>query len=370
MSGIDAAAAAFSKDMGGDAPPVSHTNVATEAGDLDVSDVFARRQIEGDTEAGGDDTPADGEVQEEVVPPRKGEEPDPDADPLYDEPETDPKKVDEEDEDEEADPDADPKDGEVVDLDPDLQVTVTVDGEEKVVTVAEALEGYIRTETFYQRLNEVDEIKKVLRTETGTLIEQRKEAIALLSELEEDMTSLLPDEPDWDKLYAEKPTEARGIQKNWEIYQKKIVSVREKRGEQQRKLQQDNNARIVEFATSEKAKFDNMAENRHWKTDPKKKDKDLAAMVRTAKSLGFTNEEIAGTLDARMLTILLRASKYDRMTANKPKLAPKGIKTAKPGAGTGRGVRTAQRGLGRAQQQLARSGRVDDAAAVFQTLIK
>lgn len=371
MSGIDEAADAFSADMNGGAKPAARTiEAATEAGDIDISDVFSRREKEHDVEAGGDDELT---TEEQAARRVEGRENADEVDPLYGDEEDDAekgKKDDKEgDEDEEIDED-DAEKGEAVDLDPDTLVTITIDGEEKEVSLGEALDGYIRTETFYQRLNEVDEGKKVLFAEGAKLLEDRKQAIQMLADLETDLTELMPDEPDWDKLYAEKPTEARGIQKQWEGYKRQLDGIRAKRKEQQGKLQEESNQRIINFAKSETAKFENLVENRHWKTDAKKKEKDLASMARTAKSVGFTDDEIRGTLDSRMLTILLRASKYDRMTANKPKLAPQGKKPTKPGAGSGRSVRTAQRGIGRAQQQLSRSGKVDDAAAVFAEIIK
>jgi hypothetical protein len=370
MSGIDEAAAAFSADMGGPKPAARTVETATEASDLDITDVFGNHQHEDDVQAGGDEIPTDDEAAAEVEArkPAKDEE----KDPLYDEEEDpDAEKGDGEDDDNEEDDEKDDKDdAEEVALDPDLEVTVIVDGKETQVPLSEALDGYIRTETFHQRLSEVNEVKKVLRDESGKLLEDRKQAIQMLTDLEEDLKGLMPDEPDWDKLFAEKPQEARGIQRQWEAYKGQLQTIRTKREGLRQEAQEREAKRIVEFAVEEREKFENMPENRHWATDPKKKEKDLASMVRTAKSLGFTDDEIRGTLDSRMLTILLRASKYDRMTANKPKLAPRGVKPAKPGAGNGPAVRTTRRGIGRAQQQLSRTGRVDDAAAVFAEIIK
>jgi hypothetical protein len=71
-----------------------------------------------------------------------------------------------------------------------------------------------------------------------------------------------------------------------------------------------------------------------------------------------------------MLQVLLKASKYDRMMAAKPKPVirqPQG-KPIAPGAGSAK-QRTAQKGVSSAMKRLNRTGRLDDAAVVFDQLL-
>jgi hypothetical protein len=89
-------------------------------------------------------------------------------------------------------------------------------------------------------------------------------------------------------------------------------------------------------------------------------------MSRTAKAVGFTDQEINGILDSRYMEVLLKASKYDRMMANKPKPVQNGPKALRPGAGASR---TAPKGTGKASARLARTGSVRDAADFFKTII-
>jgi hypothetical protein len=43
------------------------------------------------------------------------------------------------------------------------EVELTVDGEPVTVSLQEALQGYVRTETFHRRMNQLDEAKKIVR---------------------------------------------------------------------------------------------------------------------------------------------------------------------------------------------------------------
>jgi hypothetical protein len=92
-----------------------------------------------------------------------------------------------------------------------------------------------------------------------------------------------------------------------------------------------------------------------------------AAMARTAKALGFTDKELKGRYaDAKILHAIYKAAKWDQLQAGKS-AAVSGMKTVppvlKPGA-----VQTgaaAERKTQDARMRLKKSGRVEDAAALF-----
>jgi hypothetical protein len=92
-------------------------------------------------------------------------------------------------------------------------------------------------------------------------------------------------------------------------------------------------------------------------------------MRRTGLTAGFTEEELSQVYDSRMLQVLLKASKYDRMMAAKPKpvVRPQG-KPITPGAGSAKS-RTAQSGVTSAMKRLNKTGSIDDAAVVFDQII-
>lgn len=92
-------------------------------------------------------------------------------------------------------------------------------------------------------------------------------------------------------------------------------------------------------------------------------------MRRTASGAGFTDYEVATVYDPRMLTVLLKASKYDRMTANRPQavVSDRG-RTLTPGAATPLG-NAPRKGIDDAQRRLAQSGKIQDAVDVFRRIL-
>jgi hypothetical protein len=70
-----------------------------------------------------------------------------------------------------------------------------------------------------------------------------------------------------------------------------------------------------------------------------------------------------------MLKVLLKASKYDRMMASKPKPVVRQVaKPIPPGTGSAK-QRTVQKGVTSAMKRLNRTGSVEDAAAVFDQIL-
>jgi hypothetical protein len=104
--------------------------------------------------------------------------------------------------------------------------------------------------------------------------------------------------------------------------------------------------------------------------DPKVLDREIQSMRKTALSAGFTEQEVAEVYDPRMLNILRKASKYDRMMTAKPKaVIPGKGKTLTPGSVNGKQVRSDRKGIDAAQRNLAASGRVDDMAEFFRKIL-
>jgi hypothetical protein len=242
------------------------------------------------------------------------------------------------------------------------EFTVMVDGEEQNISLREALDGGIRQRTFDQRMNKVAEATRIVQVEAGKVVEQKQQAAAMLAEAEEVMKSLIPDEPNWDELFASDPKAARDIQKQYETFNSKVQEIRAKREEAAKAAAKEAETATVEYAQQEYPKFAKAAK---WKSQ-KDAQKDIQSMRRTALSVGFSEQEVASVLDSRMLQILLKASKYDRMMAAKPKAVNTKKAAVSPGAGS---KRTASKGIVRAQKALSKTGSVEDAANVFSQII-
>jgi hypothetical protein len=223
------------------------------------------------------------------------------------------------------------------------EVQVTVDGEPKTVKLKEALEGYIRTETLHKRLNEIDETKKIVQRVAADAVQNYEYSMGLAKEIEAHLDALVPKEPDWDAEFQKNPARARELQKYYEQVKGFKATLKGRLGEAAKKQAESDAVQLA---------------------------KDLQAMRRTALTEKFSEEEIAQVYDSRMLNILLKASKYDRMMAARPKPVQRvRSKPIAPGAGSAR-TRTAQRGVSTAMKQLNKTGSIEDAAVVFDELIR
>jgi hypothetical protein len=247
------------------------------------------------------------------------------------------------------------------------KVEVTVDGEPVEVSIKEALEGYVRTETFHRRMNQLDEAKKIVRRAASDAVHNYEYSMNIAKQMEEYMKQVIPPEPDWDKEFQADPAKARELQRYYEKANAFKTSMKTQMDEASKKMAESNTAQLAAFAEEEAGKFE--AANRKQWTDPKKKAKDLTSMRKTGLASGFTEEELSQVYDSRMLQVLLKASKYDRMMAAKPKpVVKQSSKPISPGAGSAR-QRTAHKGVSSAMKRLNRTGSIEDAAVVFDQII-
>jgi hypothetical protein len=374
---IEQAAAAFDADMGRsvstvvkDPKQAPAEPIFSNLGDMEVDDDSPAR-------GGGDDAPtaeelrARGKKSQERQPPKADED---DAYEGFTDEELealgmDPRPKGDEESDEDEDDQGDEKRGEGDDEDEDellaREFTVMVDGEETKVSIKDALKNYSHREAVDRRMNFVEQGKLAVAEEARNVMAARSKVIEQLTEAEEILKALLPVEPNWDELFAKDPVNARNLQKQYEMFQGKIEEIRGKRSKVEGEGQQQDVSQTVAYRNTEAKKFFNIAK---W-DNAKARDKDLASMTRTALSTGFSEDEVKQVLDSRMLHILLKASKYDRMMAARPKPTNtrQQQKPASPGAPR---TRTAPKGNDRAVKHLQRTGSIDAAIPVFADILK
>jgi len=359
--GIDEAAAAFDAEISSQRPasPRAKSNGDGEEraarptesmfpnlGNLEVDD-------ESPAKGGGDDDPEDAIYSEDEEGFEESEDEVDDADDAGE----GKKKEEDEDEDEDAE-----------DEDLSVKYKITVDGEEKEVSVKEALEGYIRTETFHKRLSEIGENQQIINRAAAEVVQNYEYAKQMVDLMEGQLKELVPPEPDWDELFKADPAKARNLQKYYQQVETFKETLKKQREDANTKLTEHQNAQLKVYADQESLRF-NRLNQKNWGTDPKKKLKDIQSMRRTALQEGFTEEEVKQVFDSRMLMVLLKASKYDRMIAARPRPVQRTVagKTVTPGSGN---KRTGRKGLTVAMKTLARTGSIHDAAPVFDEILR
>jgi len=285
---------------------------------------------------------------------------------LFPEQETD-EEVDEEGEDDDAlraqaeeEPDEEEK-PEPTALDLDQVVRVSVDGQEAEVSLKEALSGYVRTETFHKRLNQLQQVAQEVEQERAVLAQGRDYYAGLIPALLQQLYSLQPQEPDWDKLYAEDANSAAQLERQWRGYREKVQALAQ---EHQRTTQEQQREQARQQAIFEDTQRRQLSQWVPEWTDNKRWDRDRKSMIRTAQAVGYSEAELGQLRDARPTMILLWASRYLELMRNKPKPARTQQGALRPGAISSRGA--APNGLGRAEKRLQRSGSVRDAARAFE----
>jgi len=258
-------------------------------------------------------------------------------------------------------------DGEEGGDDEDPIYEVTIDGEKAEVPLTEALNGYIRQETFHKRLNQLEDVKKVLRVEAQKVTEAQTRYTKLIDELNEHVSALVPKEPDWDAEFKANPEAARALQKRYEQLKSIRSELAEKR-EKTLKEQQDAAERETkEWIDGENAKV--MANNPRWR-DERVMQADLASMMQTALSAGFEQQEVLTTHDSRMIAILLKAAKFDRIMGRAPK-PPKTKGNERPSKSRNSVPnRSGNKGNGKAFTRLQKTGSVEAAGEFFTSLIR
>ena len=244
--------------------------------------------------------------------------------------------------------------------------TVKVDGKEVSVTLDELQKGYSRTQDYTRKTQQIAEVRKQAEQETQAVRAEREQYAQLLGALQAQLQSSEP-QVDLERLYHEDPIE-------W-VRQKEVMRERQEKlgaiqSEQQRLSQvaqyEQQRAMEAQFASQQEALLAALPE---WK-DSKRAKAEKALVIESAKAAGFSDEDLKSVYDHRLVLLLRKAALFDQMVSKRQGIKPvtnNGPRPAKPGA-AGRVSTTSE--VTRAQQRLAKTGRVDDAADAIYKLLR
>jgi hypothetical protein len=245
--------------------------------------------------------------------------------------------------------------------------TVKVDGKEVEVTLDELQKGYSRTQDYTRKTQQIAEVRKHAEAELQAVRAEREQYAHLLGALEAQVQQATQPNIDWERLYQEDPIEwvrqrevmRENQEKSAAIQSEKQrlfqLSQQEQMQQHQMVLQQEQEALVAAIP--------------EWK-DSKKAAAEKAMLVQFGQKAGFSPDELKNVLDHRAVVLLRKAALYDQMVSKRGQIKPvtnNGPRPAKPGA-AGR-VSNNTEAL-RAQQRLAKTGRVDDAADAIYKLLK
>ena len=256
---------------------------------------------------------------------------------------------------------------EVEELEEQPVYRVTVDGNEIEVTQDELLNGYSRQQDYTRKTQELANQRKLIEQQAQEL--QQRDAIyaQLLPKMEAQLKGELVNEPDWSSLYDDDPIAYVREKQIWDEKKEKLtaVSAEQQRLQQEAYVQQQQQ---IAYIVQE-------GQQRILQIIPEWKNAEIASKEKSAirdygiNVLGYSAQEMDAIYDYRALLGLRNAwlnSKTVEATKKKPtQKAP--ARVARPGSTSRKkSLAPAQR----AKQVLAKTGKVQDAAKVFEQFLK
>ncbi len=307
------------------------------------------------------------DTQEEAVIEEAEDVIEPEIDELEEQDEEDTEELVDEDDLEFDDEEDGEEETEVEELEEQPVYRVTVDGSEIEVTQDELINGYSRQQDYTRKTQELANQRKTIEQQAQEL--QQRDAIyaQLLPKMEAQLKGELVNEPDWDSLYNDDPIAFVREKQLWDEKKEKL------------KAAEAENARLAQesYAQQQEQIAQQVQEGQQkileiipeWKNAEVAQKEKLAIRDYGINVLGYLPQEMDAIYDYRALLGLRNAwlnSKTVEATKKKPtQKAP--ARVARPGTTTRKkSVAPAKR----AKQVLAKSGKVQDAAKVFEQFLK
>ena len=243
-------------------------------------------------------------------------------------------------------------------------------GEEKEVTLDELVKGYQLGADYTKKTTEVAEQRKANDAERAA-IEEAKYArdtyAQRLQAIEQFITSQTPQE---DLSYLKENDPIGYAVKVAELSEKKD-QLNAIRAEQYRigQIQQSEQAQAMQQRVAQEAQ--KLTAILPEFSDPTKGETVRKEIRNYGKTLGFTDEELSQVYDSRHVVTLHKAMMYDKLQKSKPSVtkkvneAPKMLK-----AGSANTKANNKETIKKQSQQLRQTGRVRDAAALFEQFLE
>ncbi len=243
---------------------------------------------------------------------------------------------------------------------------VTVDGSEIEVTQDELINGYSRQQDYTRKTQELANQRKTIEQQAQDLSQRDALYKQLLPKMEAELQASMVDEPDWKTLVDEDPVAYVREQQIWNEKKEKLEATKAERQRLEKEAYEEQQKQLVQFVQEGQKKLLEIVPE--WKNAEVAQKEKLAIRDYGINVLGYAPQEMDAIYDYRALLGLRNAwlnSKTVEATKKKPtQKAP--ARVARPGT-TNRPKSAAP--VKKAKQRLAKSGKVQDAAKVFEQLI-
>ena len=249
----------------------------------------------------------------------------------------------------------------------DEKFVVKVDGKEIEVPKDELIRGYQREADYTRKTQKLAEERKLVESEFQQVRGEREQYSQILGQLQQKLQELQPQEPDWNRLEVEDPTE---YARQWTSHQRRQQQVYAVQAEQER-LNQMRQAELQKTLQQVMAtEVSRLKEKIPEWSSPEKAKEEGKALMEYGQNLGFSEQELNTITDSRALLALHKAWKYDQMMSKRPEFQAKIKKAPKMvSPGSAGSVSSKSSDINNAKKRLAQTGSVRDAASLFEKFI-
>ena len=242
-------------------------------------------------------------------------------------------------------------------------------GEEREVTLQELIEGYQKGTDYHKKTNALAEQRKAVEAEKAA-VEQAKQARDAYAERLKVMDQFLSQQMQGEDIESLKETDPIAYAVKVAEMTRQEKQLQQLRAEQQRIAREQHAEQEVHMERRIAEEAQKVASAIPDYADPKKGEKVRSDLRAFAKSIGYSDAELASATDSRAVVTLWMAAQYQKLQQSKPGVTKKvteAPKLLKPGTATGKTIQSEA-----AKQDFARlrkTGSRQDAARVFERFL-
>jgi hypothetical protein len=259
------------------------------------------------------------------------------------------------------------EEGEEVEEKPKYRVKIA--GEEAEVTLDELINGYQREADYTKKTQSLAEARKALENEKAS-VEQAKILRDQYAQRLGMIEQVLQAQSKPENLEELKETDPIGYAVKVAEQQQRDKQLQAIQSERNRIAQMQQTERVQTLSQHVAQEAEKLAQAIPEFRDPTKGETVRKEIRAFAKANGWTDQELSSVYDSRAVLTLYKAMKYEQMMSKQPQVtkrvseAPKMLKS-----GVSSQRDPGQEQIKKQKQQLKRSGRVADAASVFERFI-
>ena len=245
---------------------------------------------------------------------------------------------------------------------------IKVNGEELELSEDELINYAQQGVDYTKKTQQLAEQRKLLEQEAHSILEARQMRDAYAERLQV-LAQVLSAQEQPEDLEALKDNDPVGYAVKVAEMQQKEKQMNAVRAEQTRIAQEQHAERAVQMQEYVAQQADYLSKALPDYADPEKGEKLRNDMRKFAKTVGFSDEELANVIDSRHVLTLYKAMQYDKLQQAKPQVT-KRVSEAPKTLKSGSGVKTTNTDVTkRNKQQLKQTGRVKDAARIWESFL-